>query len=379
MKILLDGVEVELRGFISLDDEIDKAFQHFYTKFFNNYLSGRQETIDLLLREFIPSVHAFFDRNQTNNPRQDAFFTNMTFAWKASLDAGYLLDAQFLWEQLVLETRLWENKTGSRVHKGSALYFWGGTALMQGEQDKGYFLVHSAFQEDQLTSGEDLPQTPAFNFVSLEYKGDQYLREYTQSVANYFQQFFIQYRIERLSQFNLESFREKFLLNPPNVSTLFSLAHSLAKMQNWDNLPAYVFNNDFSAQQQLNLIFDLTLVIDETIRASYPNATHHTTFITYAEHIAIHAWLNLDLQDFRGINRRFNQDPERVLFDLIHRLFSLNNGRRLTPLESDLAICYCLRNRAAHRLEALATIGAFYRQICQSVANILLLAVETLY
>ena len=226
MFITVNGKKFELRGFQPLDEEIDQAFRTLFTSFFNDSSHDFSNLIDSLFPPFEEEMFAFFDRNQKSSPLQDGFFSNLTFIWNQYFQAGRFGEAQSFWQRVIRKTREWEQHSGIRIHKGSALYFWSATAILQGEVDKGFFLMHRAVEEDILTSGQDFPNTPAFMFVTLNFQESrQFFYGYVKSLADYLNQFFNQYRMERTSHLTIEDLRARYLEHPPSIHSVFSLSY----------------------------------------------------------------------------------------------------------------------------------------------------------
>ena len=92
----------------------------------------------------------------------------------------------------------WEHyNPGRLVHKGTALYFWGVTALRRGDLDRGYLLMHQALEEDKRNWGVITPTKPAFALVSLDAtNANQWYRSWVFNQAT-----FLGELIEQYSQF----------------------------------------------------------------------------------------------------------------------------------------------------------------------------------
>ena len=48
---------------------------------------------------------------------------------------------------------------GHKIHKGTAYYYWAITAILRGDIDKGYALMHQALEEDIATTGQKFPDS----------------------------------------------------------------------------------------------------------------------------------------------------------------------------------------------------------------------------
>ena len=56
------------------------------------------------------------------------------------------------------------------IDKGTLFYFWGSTTLLRGSLDRGYLLIHQSVEEDSRTSGVQIPLTPSYADVCLDYE-----------------------------------------------------------------------------------------------------------------------------------------------------------------------------------------------------------------
>src|SRR3972149_2534295 len=231
MIINTGGQQVILENYVPLDEQMDQAFRELYISFYNDLITKQDKFLLEILPAFENPMHLFFNRTIGNYAKQDAVFTDLTIIWGNYMKNGQLGQAQSVWHNIILSTIKWERQKEQRIHKGSVFYFWGVTAILQGEIDKGFFLMHSALDEDKLTSGLDFPNTPAAAFVSLDFDVQaQYFHDYTRLLAEFFDSFFNDYRITRVSQITLQDFRRLFLANPPSTDTVFSLVHSIATL-----------------------------------------------------------------------------------------------------------------------------------------------------
>jgi hypothetical protein len=143
---------------------MDQRFDQLYAAYFGN-ASFRWE-------EFTDAAMQYFDSNAGSPAAAEAYFNNFTIIWNSILQRGGSLErAERIWEQALQPALRWERaNAGHRLHKGTPYYFWGMTSLLAGNVDQGYLLIHQAVEEDIRTSGQPVPNTPAFALVSLNYK-----------------------------------------------------------------------------------------------------------------------------------------------------------------------------------------------------------------
>jgi hypothetical protein len=368
---------MQMRGYEPLDAEADGAFRSLFEGFFSDPDADFKTLVENLLPTFEPSMLAYFDRNAQSNPLQDRFFTNLTFIWRRYFDQGRLSEAKAFWNKIVATTRTWEGRTGHRVHKGSALYFWGVTAIVQGEIDKGFLLMHSALEEDILTHNNPLPRTPALMFATLDFSEPrQFFYPFVRELADFLQSFLPAYQTLRGTPFSIDNFRTKFLNHPPSAHAVFALTHALARLHLLHRVPTYSLSSQFGGQYQLAVLSDIALVIDEAV--AFKDKAHWR-FIDLAAFLASQSNLQLSKDDLAFANVALDASFNTTISALADRTFTFRDGTSRPPLECDLATTYCIRNHGAHNLSSFPAISAEFPKLRQSFLNSLFLTVEILY
>ena len=80
----------------------------------------------------------------------------------------------------------------------------------------------------------------------------------------------------------------------------------------------------------------------------------------------------------KAINKKTNTDLEAIILDLL-KSKSVFKNTKLKPIENDIGIVYTLRNSAAHRIRDRPFIHENFKQIVDSLFNIIFLTIEKLY
>jgi hypothetical protein len=154
-----------------LGQPMDDAFDHLYRAF----EQGRLAVDD----NFKAAALHYFDRfvNSIHAPAaHDEYFNCFTPIWK-SLLPGVPDVAEKVWELAFDPVQQWEQANpGKLIDKGTLCYFWGATALLRGNLDRGYLLIHQSVEEDSRTSGLQIPPTPSYALVGLDYEKPDRLR-----------------------------------------------------------------------------------------------------------------------------------------------------------------------------------------------------------
>jgi len=116
-----------------LDPATDKAFLDLYVAFFGSRPYN--------LAEFERAAVEFFTRTSTDASAHNDFFNNFTIIWRPLLDNRRFDEAESLWEIALRPALAWEmQQQGGFIHKGTPYYFWGMSAILKGDLDKGYAL-----------------------------------------------------------------------------------------------------------------------------------------------------------------------------------------------------------------------------------------------
>lgn len=316
------------------------------------------------------------------------FFENLTPLWQWLISNGRFKDAEHVWEWAVGCARSFEGYYPERpIHKGTPLYFWGMTALRDGNIDKGFLLMHQALEEDVRTFQTQNPNTPARAFVVLDYtKSDQAFRPMLQDMASFLGEFLRHYCESRTGNLTLDEFRGRFLQSVELGDAVFAFVFSLCKIDALvrrgmlTRLPPYIFLlNEFAGLLEVGLIFDVCLVIDAVIRHKNRSSWR---FLQHAAFLSSACGLDLSEARLGELNRAFGegfQDFPAVAKRLVEGVFAFADGKQLAGIEADIALAYGFRNLGAHRLIGLAFVYDNFEVLIQRIMNVLFLAIERLY
>ncbi|MBI1744346.1 hypothetical protein HYR54_14955 [Candidatus Acetothermia bacterium] len=367
MRVMISGRVYELTD---MGSAMNEAFLDLYKAVFDG------QPYDL--EEFDRKATKFFGNVSSDPVKHDAFFGNLTHIWKWYLENGKWFEAEHLWLNALLPALSWEGKNkGQFIHKGTPYYFWGMTSIIMGDLDRGFALMHQALEEDIRRKDRDWRTTPAFAFATLKYtEVNQAFGRWVLYQAEFLDELLKLFCTTHGRQLTLGDFKRRFLENPPNYDTVFMFAYALARLFRHHQILGYAASSTFAAQLKLNLLFDIALVIEALIKAKNPNQGN---FIVHAAYLAEQSSLGLTMEQLGQINSKFINDFEPTLKALISNTFSLDGGRKLSRLESELAIAYGIRNHGAHNVTAIPTFWEQFTLIRQSLFNILFLCVEVLY
>jgi len=202
-KFIIGGRTINIA---SLDQPLDQAFISLHAAYFGN------QALDWA--DFDAAARKFFDANPKPSILHNAYFDNFTIIWSNFLASGNFDEAEHIWDMALAPVLRWErDNPQERIHKGTAYYFWSMTALQRGDLDKGYALAHQAVEEDVLTTGQPVPDTPALALATLNFaKADQAFRDWVVRQARFLNDLQNYYSSVYSRQLTLEDFRSLPLL-----------------------------------------------------------------------------------------------------------------------------------------------------------------------
>jgi hypothetical protein len=352
---------------------METAFDRLYQKVMV------EEAEPQLDREFRAAASQYFD-SYAGNPNapaaHDHYFYGFSPLWAYFRGNGRLDWAEEIWRMALDPARDWEGAhSGQQIDKGLPYYFWAIAALLRGSIDIGYILAHQASEEDSRTSsGLKYPDTPAYALVSLNYsKDDQAFKSWIDEQANFFKVFITDYSHVHGRSFGIDCVRDKFLRNPPNHDVVFLLTYTIARLKEVSEMPDDAKRNPFVGQLQLNLLFDLLLVIDNAIKQRNSSRWKFFDHATYLLDRAGHA-----LPELGKINSQLDRNFGACIADALDGRLIIG-GRSLDKLQSDVAIAYALRNRGAHHIESESVIWNDFNRIQTAVFRTFCATIDYLY
>lgn len=372
MQLVLAGKILKLHD---LDAAIERAFMSLYAAHF----AGQTYNMS----DFEKDALAFFSRNADAPDLQDNFFANFSALWNIALGNGQYDQAQSVWFMPLQIAFNWEQQNqGKFIHKGTPFFWLGVTSILAGNLDAGFAWIHRSVQEDIRTSGTLRPNTPGFAVATLDYvKVDQAFRDWVMQNANLLQDFIAAYSECYKMNFSLEEFRNRFLLKlmeSPSIATVFFFVYTLGAFFNLNMSPLcdYALSNDFAGQLEMNLLFDITLIIDATIKykdliPSHKYFRERVLFLSERAGLAIRDELD-------QVNERRKKDADITLSSLIDGSFTCKTGA-VTGLAADIAIAYVIRNHSAHDPSPIPSVWKNFSKVRQSLFNVLFLTVQKLY
>ena len=366
-KVIIGRQEIIIRA---LGQPVDSAFDRLHEAYF-----GRRP---LPWPELEAAALGLFAARPADWAAHNDYFNNFTVIWQDLLNAGKYRDAECLWRTALDAALKWERSNPTlRIHKGTPYYFWSMTALLHDDVDGGYLLAHQALQEDIKTSQQPRPSMPAYWLVSLNYSEvHQAFQHWLQKQAQFLDSLLSNYKTQFGSSIMLKDVKRRFLDTPPTVDALFLLTYTLARLMRLTNAPNHLTVNPFAGQLELNILFDLALVIDNSIK---PKNSPHQEFIRHAEYLLGVAGRPLTNAQLREINGQFKSDFDVTVQSALDARLTLPDGTALDRLQSDVALVYGLRNYGAHNTSTVPTVWSRFMEVQQSAFRTLFATIEYMY
>ena len=358
------------------DPSLDREFRKLYLDFNRGGpLSSWQELAKASI--------TYFDRYPDDYTAHDGYFNIFIAITHNRMLAGQFHWVAHIWEEAIKVALNWERASqGRRVHKGTPYYFWGKALLLSGDLDRGYLVTHQSLEEDRLKSpGQDLPSTPATALVTLNHtEFNQAFREWVVEQANYVSERLVFYNQKFGRALTLDEFRNRFLLRT-ETDDLFLFSFTVARLMAIEWLPEHSRLNQFAGQLEINVLFDLALVIDGAIKRKPPIPTPAKLYFNHlAEHLLARIGNPLSINDLAKINRQFENDFDVALGATLDGTMAIVSGQPpLNPTRLDVALTYVLRNHGAHNSSSAATLSERFIEVRQSIFNVLFMTVEHLY
>ena len=377
MKLIISGRVI---GLNSLSGQLDQAFLELHAAYFGNQGANWSS--------FQVAAEAFFSTLPAKSPKHNEYFGNFVNIWKFHLNNGRFDEAEQIWRMALEPALHWEAAHDSEIHKGTPYYFWGATAILRGDLDKGFALMHQAAEEDKRTVGPGFTNEPAYAFATLNYdKPDQAFRLWLLLQSQFLDHLISNYALAHNRKFSLNDFRTKFLLAPPTSDILFFFTYCLARLKQFCDLPDHVVKSDFTSILQVNILSDLTLVVEAMLKDKNPKKfkpakktgepPQECTFIDHAQYL-----LRMVRQPLKlgYINAKFKVKGkfDSTLQDILNGTFVLKNGSALKGHQTDVAIAYGIRNKAAHNVFASPVILKNFDRVTNSLLNVLFVATDFL-
>lgn len=309
----------------------------------------------------------------------DYLFQQFTILWQYYLQHERQMMGTQLWQRVLEITWKWEG-SDKAVHKGTPYFFLGGNQLMQGNVDNAFLFIHNAMEEDKRYSiqiEDPLLYTtkPAYLSSSLLVDDPRnYLHPYVRGAAAKMQDFINKYNSLLGKSFTYQYFDEKFLQKQEIEEVKFFFVYNLFVMRNHDNIDhKNLRNNDFSKLRNVDVIFNLCLIIDEVMKKKT-----NEKYIRESVKKICRDYLNeQNAKDiFESLN--FENNFENAVNTCLSMNYSYDT-RNISKEVLILLLVWGLRNFGGHRIEVKQLFVIEYESIMEKLMSALFITLEKLY
>ena len=365
-------------------EDLGESMNSQFLRLYESHFSGRGFDLTKFRKEALD----FFDHSDGNYHAHDGFFNNFTIIWQSFLNQRRFKNAEYLWDFALNIAYDWENKNqNKRIHKGTPYYFWGVTCILNGDLEKGFLLMHQALEEDKKTHQTKTPKTPAYSFVTLDYKNqDQFFIPKVREIAKLFldENYLNSYRSSRGGSLTLSDFKTKFLEESALQEVVFYFIFELFRLKKLiTEIDQKLTQNVFSSLLQANTILNFCIIVENVIKKQkkYQNKKLNAlTIKPLLEFLSSNSSLNLHKNDnLKYLNDDFGKDFSKTVQELIKSQYQFQDGTTPQPIEEDLAITYGFRNFGAHKVEDQPVVYQNFDEISKRILNALFFSVEKLY
>jgi len=311
----------------------------------------------------------------------DYYFERYTILWQYFLKHQRHVLGTALWQHVCRIIWNWERDSNKKIHKGTPYFFLGGNLLLQGDIDSAFLFIYNAVEEDKTFSKqygdtEFYRNLPAYLFSSIVDNPYNFLYPFVRVLRKEIQRYIDSYNSEYSKTFSFTDFDKKFLKNSLLEWEKYFFVYSLNIIQN----SRYIIidelkNNEFSRLKNLDIIFNLCLIIDnilgkkigkKLISERVKKLCSQKYSITEGDCYKI----------FKKLD--FDNKPEIA----IETCLSLNytyNGNRVKKEVLNLIFIWGLRNYGGHKIESENILVEKFERILQLILNGLFITLDELY
>jgi len=360
------------------DEVLNRYFEALYKEF------NEKKVINIAALE--PVARDFFDKHAGDispGAPHDHFFSLFGRIWIDVMSKGLYDCAEWIWQESIEIAKRWEKDNKPQlIHKGTPLYFWGGTAIHRGDLRRGFLLLHAALDEDRRKhhKKDEDPYTPALKFVTLDTRSEeQFLYDLVKPAAKEVAGLLESYRKSSGSILQFEDLQRRYMQSFEVRDIVFILALAVFEKMSLQRVFEQIDSGrGFGSQLCASCLFDLCLVVEESIRLKNTD-TGKGTFVHQATYLAKKCGWSLSGDPLNGINSRREDDLDKCILDLLNGTMRVASRSSVSSLERDLWITYVLRNSTAHTLASKKIISDHFEELYRSIMNTLFKVIDVLY
>jgi len=345
--------------------------------------------------EFFPTECR--EGEQRDWTREDDFFRQkeITSLWNFFIAQGRHRAAEKVWIEVLRVSGDWEKQNhGPRVFKGTPYYLWGVTRILGGDLEKGFLLLHLAYQEDKERHPNEEPvRSAAHVFITLTHDATTPppFVERIEQVEKFLRDRIEEYQKTRGGTLTLDEFRSRFLACTDLQDVVFLFVFSAFRLLKWSTkMDKTLTRNAFASLLQADTLFAFCLVLDKVAetknsanKGKHPSFAGNLAFLSNRTSLNLHRTVRRkkDVPEVSLASHAFGIAFDETLQSLLDSQYRFchDPNIRAQPIEEDMMIALGLRNFGAHRIEDQPIIYQNFKEIAQRILNALFFAVENLY
>lgn len=310
-------------------------------------------------------------------------FESFTGYWNQLLCDGKHLICIGLWQSVLKITHQWEASSGIKIHKGTPYFFLAETYLVMGDKDSGFVYLYNALEDDKKLPHLGYPKkAPAyFTAKMLDNPNNHMYHFLIREVRLKLSQYLNTFRNNHVNTFTLSDFDCKFLMKDELDDIAYFFTYNFFSIYFLDkNAEQNLLQNDFSKLKTLDLVFNLSLIVDEIIRYDARISGRTITRMNDSVFWLINKKTGMTqatFQNLRDVVFNVNDDPPDIVVPRL--LTSIQQPAQGIQKEAYvLLLAYHLRNHAGHNISQQNVLTANYDEIIQQLMNSIFLSISEL-
>ncbi|MEW6366708.1 MAG: hypothetical protein AB1714_18920 [Acidobacteriota bacterium] len=322
----------------------------------------------------------------------DETFWHATALWQIFMACAMPGEAEKWWTAVIRHALAWESMhAGRRLHKGTPYYFAGVTAILNGNLDRGFLLMHQAVEEDRVTcetiaratqdaSKEgDYLKLPAYLFVTLNSEAqDQFFKGKVDEVAEYLRSRIEEYNKATGRAFTLADFRARFLAQPQMVDEAFAFVFALYRLKAFEDDRPAGLETVFRSIYLSDLYFQICRVLECLLQEELGRTNMLGGLLPLLASEARVGWKQLTHDEIEVLKKKCQADFDGMLRLLLSHKYAYSSGAGPSPAEESMLVASTLRNFGAHRIEQMLVLGEEFLSIRRHLINAILTTVDLL-
>jgi hypothetical protein len=311
------------------------------------------------------------------------YWVESLLLWKNDLTTGIQL-----WREILAVTNGWEIKNQNvKIHKGTPYFFLAESYLLTGERELGFLYLYTVIEEDKALArfapSLNYPnKSPAYLTATMR-RGNNQMDYLVEGWRNKLNEYIQKFNTLFYKSFKLDEFDAKFLdnLHLSNV-VYFFVFNFIYFYEITSYAESALLQNEFQRLRTLDLIFNLCLIIDETLKESRSLVTgkqlsgSHTISNGISWLCDYKGWMKrTDVESFWKILNVKDGKPDIVIPKLLS-MSGLYQGKHVRKEVFTLFVAHNLRNYGGHNISQQRIFTTNYDQIIEQLLMSLFLCLD---